>query len=191
LGLAAATLIDGRPKKCDGVAHMRLFSGKIKPLADDLTKALIAAKAIEVENRAEVVKDLEGVFNGYLTAEKEVTERAKHLMEVRNLPQSEFGKIKRLAADQKDIKIGDDMFDYLLDQCIEMLMHSNNVAEVFAEDHELRKHMRPLLRKYLEIDETVEAEVRGKLKHVSEGTQTWEVEYQRVMADIQRRKGLL
>ena len=51
--------------------------------------------------------------------------------------------------------------------------------------------MRPVLRKYLEIDEVVEAEVRGKLKHVSEGSQTWEIEYQRVMADIQRRKGLL
>ncbi|MBL8741721.1 MAG: DUF507 family protein, partial [Myxococcales bacterium] len=99
---------------------MRLFSGKIKPLSDELTKALITAKAIEVEDRAEVVKDLESVFQGYLTAEKEVNERAKHLMEVRNLPQTEFGKIKRLAADQKDIKIGDDMFDYLLDQCIEM-----------------------------------------------------------------------
>lgn len=170
---------------------MRLFSGKIKPLSEDLTKALVTAKAIEVEDRGEVVKDLESVFNGYLAAEKEVNERAKHLMEVRNLPQTEFGKIKRLAADQKDIKIGDDMFDYLLDQCIEMLMHSNNVAEVFGEDHELRKHMRPILRKYLEIDEGVDAEVRGKIKHVSEGTQTWEVEYERVKADIQRRKGLL
>jgi len=170
---------------------MRLFSGKIKPLSEDLTKTLMAAKSIEVEGRGEVIKDLESVFNSYLQAEKEVNERAKQLMEQRNLPQSEFGKIKRLAADQKDIKIGDDMFDYLLDQCIEMLMHSNNVAEVFAEDHELRKHMRPVLRKYLEIDEVVEAEVRGKLKHVSEGSQTWEIEYQRVMADIQRRKGLL
>ena len=140
---------------------MRLYSGKVRPLSQDLVNTLVTAKVIEVESRDEVVRDLESVFNAYL------------------------------AADQKDIKIGDDMFDYLLDQCIEMLMHSNNVAEVFAQDHELRKHMRPLLRKYLELDESIEAEVRGKLKHVSEGTQTWEVEYQRVMADIQRRKGLV
>jgi hypothetical protein len=78
----------------------------------------------------------------------------------------------------------------LLDQCIEMLMHSGSVDEVFGEDHELRRAMRPTLRKYLDLDEALETEVRGKLKHVKEGSQTWEIEYQRVMSEIQRRKGL-
>ena len=170
---------------------MRLFSGKIKPLSEELTSVLVSNKSIEVENKAEVVRDLEAVFNSYLSADKAATDRAKELMEIRHLPQSEFGRLRKLAADQAGIKVGDEMFDYLLDQCIEMLMHSSNVAEVFAEDHELRRHMRPALRKYLEIDQAVEAEVRGKLKHVTEGSQTWEIEYQRVMADIQRRKGLV
>ena len=169
---------------------MRLYSGKIKTLSDDLVKALIAAKAIEVESKDEVVRDLESVFNSYLTAEKEVSDRAKHLIEVRNLAQTEFSRLKKAAAEQKGIKTGEDMFDYLLDQCIEMLMHSSNVEEVYGEDHDLRRTMRPVLRKYLELDEAVDQEVRGKLKHVSEGTQTWEIEYQRVMADIKQRKGL-
>jgi len=168
-----------------------LYSGKIKPLSDELTKALLTAKDIEVESKEEVVRDLESVFNSYVAAEKEASDRAKHLLEVRNLPQTDFNRLKKLAAEQKGIKVGDDMFDYLLDQCIEMLMHSSHVEEVFAEDHDLRRHMRPVLRKYLEIDESLEAEVRGKLKHVSEGTSTWEVEYERVKADIQRRKGLV
>jgi len=170
---------------------MRLFSGKIKPLSDELTKTLIASKAIEVVTAGEVVKDLESVFNQYLAADKEASERAKHLMEVRNLPQSDFSRLKRLAAEQKGIKVGEEMFDYLLDQCIEMLMHSAHVEEVYAEDHELRRQMRPSLRKYLEIDEALETEVRGKLKHVSEGSQTWEIEYERVKGEIQRRKGLV
>jgi hypothetical protein len=50
--------------------------------------------------------------------------------------------------------------------------------------------MRPALRKYLELDEALDQEVRGKMKHMAEGTSTWEVEYQRVMADIKARKGL-
>lgn len=170
---------------------MRLFSGKVRTLSEDLVSALLTAKSIEAENKVEVVRDLESVFNGYLSTEREVNERAKQLMEVRALPQSEYGRIRRLAAEQKGIKVGDEMFDYLLDQCIEMLMHSGNVDEVFAEDHELRRAMRPALRKHLEADEALEQEVRGKLKHVKEGSSTWEVEYQRVMADIQRRKGLL
>jgi hypothetical protein len=83
------------------------------------------------------------------------------------------------------------MLDYVLDQCIEMLMHSTNVEEVFSEDHELRRKMRPVFRKYLELDEAIEAEVRGKLKHVKEGSRDWDVEYRRMMEDIQRRKGLV
>lgn len=170
---------------------MRLFSGKVRTLSEELVQALTAAKAIEAESKAEVVRDLESVFNSYLSTEREVNERAKQLMDARSLPQSEYGRIRRLAADQKGIKVGEEMFDYLLDQCIEMLMHSSNVDEVFGEDHELRRAMRPALRKHLDADEALEIEVRGKLKHVKEGSSTWEVEYQRVMAEIQRRKGLV
>ncbi|MBK6516823.1 MAG: DUF507 family protein [Polyangiaceae bacterium] len=169
---------------------MRLYSGKVRPLSQEIVNALVTAKAIETEGREEVVRDLESVFNAFLAADKEVNDRAKHLLDVRNLPQTEFSRVRKAAAEQKGIKTGDEMFDYLLDQCIEMLMHSSNVEEVFAEDHELRRTMRPVLRRYLELDEALDTEVRGKLKHVSEGTSTWEIEYQRVMADIQRRKGL-
>jgi len=169
---------------------MRLYSGKVRQLGEDLAKALVDGEDIETENRAEVAKDLESVLSAYVQAERAVSERAKDILQNRGLPPSELGRVRKLAADQQGIKIGDEMMDYLLDQLIEMLMHSGNVEEVFAEDHELRRRMRPVLRKYLEMDEVVEAEVRSKLKHVQEGTRTWEVEYQRVMGDIQRRKGL-
>ena len=71
-----------------------------------------------------------------------------------------------------------------------MLFHSSNVDEVFAEDHDLRRKMAPIFKKHMAADEDLEREVRGQLKHVKEGTSLWEVEYQRVMADIKRRKGL-
>jgi hypothetical protein len=169
---------------------MRLYSGKIGPLAEDLVRALLETKAIEIEDRREVVKDLESVFTSHQSAERAVTEKAKQLCEQRGMPHSELGRLKKLAAEQAGIKVGEEMLDHLLDQCIEMLMHSAHVEEVYAEDHELRRQMRPALRKHLEIDDALDAEVRSKIKHVSEGTRTWEVEYQRVMSDIQRRKGL-
>jgi hypothetical protein len=169
---------------------MRLYSGKITPLAEDLVKALVEGKDIETESKREVALDLESVFTNYLRLEKEATDKAKDLLQSRAMPPSELPRLRKLAAEQKGIKVGDDMLDYLLDQLIEMLMHSGNVDEVFGEDHDLRRRMRPVLRKYLEIDEAVEGEVRGKLKHVQEGTRTWEVEYQRLMGEIQRRKGL-
>jgi hypothetical protein len=170
---------------------MRLFSGKITPLSEEIVKALADNRDIECESRKEVARDLESVFSQYVEAERDVQEKAKGLLESRGMPPSEMGRLRRLVADQKGIKIGDDMLDYLLDQCIEMLMHSGNVDEVFVEDHDLRRRMRPVMKKYLEVDEALDTEVRSQLKHVKEGSRTWEVEYRRIMSDIQRRKGLV
>jgi hypothetical protein len=169
---------------------MRLYSGKVAALSEEIVKALVEGKDIECESRQEVQRDVESVFGSYLSLEREALDKAKELVESRSLPQSEFARMKKLAAEQRGIKVGDEMLDYLLDQLIEMLMHSNNVEEVFAEDHALRRRMRPVLRKYLELDEALEAEVRGQLKHVQEGSRTWEIEYQRVMGEIQRRRGV-
>ena len=170
---------------------MRLFSGKIAPLSEEIVKALLENQHIETEARKEVVRDVESVFESYLHADREATEKAKDLLQSRGLPQSEFNRIRKLTAEQKGIKVGEEMMDYLLDQLIEILMHSANVDEVFAENHGLRRAMRPVLKKHLDIDEQLDTEVRGKLKHVQEGSRTWEVEYQRIMGDIQRRKGLV
>jgi hypothetical protein len=170
---------------------MRLYSGKIPQMSDEIVRALEAAKAVEFESRSEVIKDVESVFSSYQATDRQVSERARDLGAQRNLPPSEIARIRAIEAERKGIKVGDDMLDHLLDQLIEMLMHSNNVDEVFGEDHDLRRTMRPVLRKHLDEDAQVDIEVRSKLKHVQEGTRTWEVEYQRVMADIQRRRGLV
>lgn len=169
---------------------MRLYSGKVRELSEEMARALIDGGDIETESKSEVAKDLESVLTAYIQADRDATDKAKEILQSRGMPQSEFGRIKKLAAEQRGIKIGDETLDYLLDQLIEMLMHSGNVDEVFAEDHELRRRMRPLLRKHLDMAEVVDAEVRSKLKHVQEGSRVWEVEYQRIMGDIQRRKGL-
>jgi|SRR5580704_5335862 uncharacterized protein len=169
---------------------MRLFSGKITPLSEELVKALADDHDIECASRKDVVTDLEAVFTNYLRLEKEAYDKAKDALASRSLPPTELPRLRKLSAEQKGIKVGDEMLDYLLDQLIEMLMHSAHVDEVFAEDHNLRRRMRPVLKKYLELDEALDGEVRSKLKHVQEGTRTWEVEYQRLVGEIQRRKGL-
>ena len=170
---------------------MRLFSGQITPLSEEIVRALVDSKDFEVEAKREVVLDVESIFKSYLQTEREATEKAKDLLSTRGMQPGELQRIKKLVAEQKGIKVGDEMMDFLLDQLIEMLMHSNNVEEVFVEDHDLRRRMRPVLKKYLDVDNALDNEVRSRLKHVQEGTRTWEVEYQRVMSDIQRRKGLV
>jgi hypothetical protein len=122
--------------------------------------------------------------------EQDISERARDLIAQRSMPQSEVGRMRKLVADQKHVKIGEEAIDYLLDQLIEILMHSSNVEEVYAEDHVLRVRMREPLRKQFAAEDQLEQEVRGRLKHVKEGTQLWEVEYRRMMEDLKRRKGL-
>src|SRR4051812_48142179 len=103
---------------------MRLYSGKVRELGDELARALVDGNDIETESRAEVAKDLESVLHAYIQAEKEASEKAKDIIQSRGLPPSEIGRIRKLAAEQRGIKIGDETIDYLLDQLIEMLMHS-------------------------------------------------------------------
>jgi hypothetical protein len=172
------------------VATMRLFSGKVGPIASEVVKALVSAKDVETESPKEVEADIAAVLNAYLRSEQEANEGAKDYLSRNNLGQGEFNRVKRLIAEQKGIKSGDETLDYLLDQVVEMLFHSNNVDEVFAEDHDLRRKMAPIFKKHMAADDELEREVRGQLKHMQEGTRTWEIEYQRVMADIKRRKGL-
>jgi hypothetical protein len=169
---------------------MRLHAGKVHQIAQEMVSALVKGKDIESGAPDEVRADIESVLNQYIRDEQAVGERAKDLMSARGLPQTEFPRLKKLVADEKHIKLGDDAIDYLLDQLVEMLMHSANVDEVFAEDYELRRKMRDPLRKQLAEEQALEEEVRKQLRHVQEGTGLWEIEYRRMMEDIKRRKGL-
>jgi hypothetical protein len=169
---------------------MRLYSGKVPTIATEVVRALLAAKDVESEQPREVELDVASVLNQYLATEREVNDRAKDVLERTGKGQSDYQRVRALVADEKGIKVGDDALDYLLDQVVEMLMHSNNVDEVYVEDVVLRRKMAPIFKKHMAIDAGLDAEVRAQLRHVKEGTRDWEVEYARVIEQVRRRKGL-
>jgi hypothetical protein len=169
---------------------MRIPRSRVPALAAEMLGALVAAGDIETESPREVQSDLEAVLNQYVQDEQDITDGARELLTRRGLPPEQLGRVKQQLADQRKIKIGDDAIDYLLDQLLEILMHSHSVDEVYAPDHQLRKALRTPLRKLANLDDEVDQAVRGRMKHVQEGTQMWEVEYQRIMEDVRRRKGL-
>lgn len=169
---------------------MRIHAAKVPQIAAEMVQSLTKDKSIETESPKEVVLDIEAVLQQYIRDEQEVSEKAKDMMQARSLPPTELGRVRRLVADQKKLKLGDDAIDYILDQLLEMLMHSQNVEEVFAEDYELRRRMREPLRRQLSDEEDLQKEVRAQLKHVEEGSALWEVEYRRIMEDIKRRRGI-
>ncbi len=103
------------------------------------------------------------------------------MVAARGLPQTDYNRIRKLVAEERKIKLGEDAIDYLLDQLIEMLMHSANVDEIFAEDFVLRRKMRGI-RCAASSPRTKRSSsrFRGQLKHVQEGSAVWEVEYRRM-----------
>ncbi|PIE05599.1 MAG: myrcene/ocimene synthase [Sorangium cellulosum] len=169
---------------------MRLYQGRITTIAVDIVKTLTSAGDIETDAPREVQADVESVLTAYLDAERRIIEETKDVLSARGLSQRDFGRIKKIVAEKVGIPSGNEIIDYLLDQIVAMLMYSHNVEEVYVEDVELRRKMAPILKREMAVDEQLERETRARLGHVQEGTRTWEVEYQRVLGDIRRRKGL-
>ena len=169
---------------------MRLYSGKVSAIASEVVRALLASKDIEAEHPKEVEADIVAVLNQYLNDERDVNDRAKEILERTGKPNTEYSRVRALAAEEKGIKVGDETLDYLLDQAVEMLMHSANVDEVYVEDIELRRKMAPVFKKHMDVDSSLDAEVRAQLRHVREGTREGEVEYTRVLEQTKRKKGL-
>jgi hypothetical protein len=169
---------------------MRLFSSQVPSIAAECVRVLLAANDIEAESPKEVEADIESVLKSYLQTEREVNDRTKELLERTGRGTTEYGRVREQIAESKGIKVGDEALDYLLDQVVEMLSHSHNVEEIYAEDVVMRRKMAPIFKKHMGADSSLDAEVRAQLRHVKEGSSTWDVEYQRVMEQVRRKKGL-
>ncbi len=168
---------------------MRLFSGQVSIIAEEMLRALLKNEDLEVNNEVEVQLDIESVLREYIRIDREVTERARELS-AESGGQIPIGRIKRQLAKEKRIRIGDESIGYIVDQLIEGFLHSNFVEEVWAEDLALRGRLKPILSKHMEIEELLDTEVRNKIKNIKEGGQTWDIEYQRVMENLKQKKNL-
>jgi hypothetical protein len=171
---------------------MKLYAGRIQAIAREIVEALAADGDIEVqpEQIEEVSLDIESVLKEYLRVDREVTDRARDVIATRNLPYNQLNKIKQQIADQRGFGLGEDSIDYLAKQAIEMLFHSHHVEEVFGEDHDLRRKMKPILKKHMAVDTELDQEVRGRIKNLQEGTSTWDIEYKKVMDELKRNRKL-
>ena len=115
---------------------------------------------------------------------------AKEVMEQRKLTYGQFGKIKRALAEEKEFGLGDDGLSWICNQLLETFMHSANVEEVYADDATLRRRIKDVLKKHMAVEESLDEEVRGRLKHLEEGTPAWEIEYGKQLEAVKRAKGV-
>lgn len=169
---------------------MKLYSGKIPTIAGDLLRKLKEAGDIEISDLQEAQLDIEAVLKEYLRLDRDLTEKAKDLLEKRKLPYEQFQKIKRSLAEERDFGLGEESVTYLSNQILEAFMHSRHVDEVYTEDVELRKKLQVILRKHLTADEGIDQEVRRRIKNLQEGTSTWDIEYSRIMEQVKRQQKL-
>jgi hypothetical protein len=169
---------------------MRLYRGKIETIAEDVIRTLREQGSIELESEVEARQDIEAVLKEFLRLEREIVDDAKNRMEVRGLGYSQLGKVRSQVSKERGFPGQDEVLPYLLDQIMHLLFHSANIAEIFAEDVELRKAITPILRKHMEVDSDLDREVRSKIKNLTEGTTDFDVEYARVMEQIKHKRGL-
>jgi len=169
---------------------MRLYQGKIPAIAEDVIRTLTSAGDIEVTDAKEAGLDVESVLREYLRMDRELTEKAKDMLQKKNLPYEQFGKVKRALAHEKGLGLGEDALEWMTGQMIESFMQSPHIEEIFAEDTVLRKRMADVLKKHMQVDEELDEEVRRKIRNLEEGTATWEIEYQKVLDQMKRNRGI-
>jgi hypothetical protein len=169
---------------------MKLYAGKVDAISTEIISQLVNEGDIDVADRGEAELDVASVLKEYLRVDRELTERTKDILEIRGLPYSAFGRTKRTLAEQKDFGLGEEGITWIVTQLLESFMQSKHVDEIYADDATLRRKLRDVLRKHMTVDEELDKEVRQRIKNLEEGTQTWEVEYNRVLEQMKQKHGL-
>lgn len=169
---------------------MKLYAGKIDLIAADVIRTLTGDGDIEVGDGGEAELDVASVCKEYLRVDRELTERAKDILEIRGMSYSAFGRTKRQLADQRDFGLGDEGINWIATQLIETFMQSNHVDEIFVDDAILRRKLKTILRKHTEMEEQLDREVRERIKNLEEGTAAWDVEYKRAMDQVKVKHGI-
>jgi hypothetical protein len=169
---------------------VKLYTGKIPSIGSEIIQSLVGAHDIEVVDAHEAQLDVEAVLKEYVRMDREITDKAKDVLDQRKLPYGQFGKVKRALSDERGFALGEEATSWIANQVLETFMQSQHVDEVFADDLTLRKKLKEILKKHMQVDEELDEEVRKRIKNLEEGTATWELEYAKVMEQIKRKHGI-
>jgi uncharacterized protein len=172
---------------------MRLYPKLVPLIAREIIDRLAKDKDIEVEaiRMADAEMDMAAIMREYLANEERVNQATREALERRGYDFSKFNQVKREMSDVRGFKLGDDGIEFVINQMLEFLLISRNVEEVFADDTQMRPKILQVMKKHLDIDEEIDREARGRLKHLQEGTSAYEIEYQKTLEQIRRARGLI
>ncbi len=172
---------------------MRLYPKLVPIIAREIIQRLTQENDVEVEaiRVADAELDMAAIMREYLANEERVNQATREALERRGYDFSKFNQVKREMADVRGFKLGDDGVEFLINQMLEFLLISRNIEEVFSDDTGMRPKILQVMKKHLDIDEDIDREAKGRLKHLQEGTSAYEIEYQKALEQIRRARGLV
>lgn len=171
---------------------MRLYRKIIPKISKDIISTLRDDGDVEIEDTKleEAELDVAAILVEYCNAEDRLNQETREALSRRGLSPDRFAQVKKGLAEARQHKTGEEGLEYVINQMLEGLMHSRNVEEVFAEDHEMRKKIHNTMVKYLGIDEEIDRDARSRLKNMREGSAEWDVEYEKIVLQLKRARGL-
>ena len=173
---------------------MRIYPGQARTIAREVIHQLTSAGEMEVESDfvREAEDDVESVILQYIRTDREISDEVREIIHDRGLGNNAFGRIRKRIARERNFCNRDDALDWITQQTIEMLLYSSHVEEVYGDDRDLRKAIARIVRTHAaNIENELDQQVRGRLKNLQEGSTAWDIEYERAMGDVKRKKGLV
>lgn len=171
---------------------MKIYRKKIGPIADEIVNTLVRDGDIEILGSLHnaVTRDISGFIDTYVKGETAITDSAKAFLEQKSLSSTQLHKVKNILAREKDFKLGDEALEYLADKIIRYFMTEEAIDEVYSEDVEMRKKIFDIFRRHLDMDDDIDREVRSRLKNIPENSLIFKIEYDKVMREVKRKRGL-
>ena len=152
---------------------MRLYPKLVPIIAREVIQRLSAENDIEVEpiRASDAEMDLSAIMREYLANEERVNQATREALERRGYDSAKFTQVKREMADVRGFKLGEDGIEFVINQMLEFLLVSRNVEEVFSDDTAMRPKILQVMKKHLDIEDEIDREARGRLKHLARGHQ--------------------
>lgn len=169
---------------------MKLYAGKIDTISNEIITRLTTDGDVDVVERGEAELDVASVLKEYIRVDRELTERAKDILEIRGLGYSHFGRTKRGLAEKSDFGLGDESVTWIINQLLETFMQSRHFEEIYCDDATIRRKSREILKKHMMVEDELDQEVRQRIRNIEEGTNAWDIEYSRVLDQMKTKHGL-
>ncbi|HUU04018.1 MAG TPA: DUF507 family protein [Myxococcota bacterium] len=172
---------------------MKIYTKTIPIIAKEIVDSLVGNGDIELEEglEAEAPRDFEAILAEYVRSEREVCDYTTDVLASHGWGNAKYGEARRLAAANRKVPLDDEALDFIINQMLEFMLMSANIAEVYAEDRIMRKRIADIIRRSLKVHDELDVEVRKRLRNLQEGTRDWEIAYRKTMEEVRRAKGLV